>query len=155
MSSQSEHPEQSRPAEEARARILIADDEPNIRLLYQSEFEADGYEVILAVDGKDALAKVDSERPDLVILDIRMPGVDGVEVLGRILDKHRTMPVILNTAYSRYEENFMTWSADAYVVKSADVGVLKAKVEEVLRERREQPDATDEVEGGEQGEAES
>jgi DNA-binding response OmpR family regulator len=120
----------------ARAtRILIADDEPNIRLLYKSELEADGYEVIVAVDGKDALDKVESGKPDLVVLDIRMPGLDGVEALGRILDKNRTLPVILNSAYSAYQDNFMTWSADAYVEKSGDVSVLKNKIAEVLRRR--------------------
>lgn len=119
-----------------RTRILIADDEPNIRLLYKSELEADGYEVILATDGREAIQLVESERPDLVVLDVRMPGTDGVEALGRILEKNRTLPVILNTAYSSYQENFMTWAADAYVVKSADVGVLKQKIEEVLAKRR-------------------
>lgn len=118
-----------------RTRILIADDEPNIRLLYKSELEADGFEVAVAVDGKDALAKVESVKPDLVVLDVRMPGMDGVEALGRILDKNRTMPVILNTAYTSYQENFMTWSADAYVVKSGDVTVLKSKIHEVLKRR--------------------
>ncbi|MFH0943662.1 MAG: response regulator, partial [Planctomycetota bacterium] len=107
-------------ASEKRAkkpRILVADDEPNIRLLYKQELEDDGYEVILAEDGKSAICKIEQDRPDLVVLDIRMPGMDGVEVLGQILDMYRTLPVILNTAYSGYEENFMTWSADAYVVK--------------------------------------
>jgi len=118
-----------------RTRILIADDEPNIRLLYKSELEADGYEVILAIDGKDAVVKVEETRPDLVVLDIRMPGIDGVEALGRILDKHRTMPVILNTAFSSYQDNFMTWSADAYVEKSGDVSLLKSKIAEVLKRR--------------------
>ena len=118
-----------------RTRILVADDEPNIRLLYQSELEADGYEVVVAKDGKEALEKVESARPDLVVLDIRMPGIDGVEALGRILDKVRTMPVILNSAYSSYQENFMTWSADAYVEKSGDVSVLKGKIAEVLKKR--------------------
>lgn len=118
-----------------RTRILIADDEPNIRLLYKSELEADGYEVILAIDGKDAVAKVEESRPDLVVLDIRMPGIDGVEALGRILDKNRTMPVILNTAFSSYQDNFMTWSADAYVEKSGDVSLLKSKIAEVLKRR--------------------
>ena len=119
----------------AKKRILVADDEPNIRLLYQSELEAEGFEVVLAQDGKEALAKVESEKPDLVVLDIRMPGIDGVEALGQIIDKNRTMPVILNSAYSAYEENFMTWSADAYVVKSGDTSVLIEKVKEVLARR--------------------
>ena len=121
--------------QQKRTRILIADDEPNIRLLYKSELEADGYEVVLAVDGKDAVAKVEEAKPDLVVLDIRMPGIDGVEALARILDKNRTMPVILNTAFSSYQDNFMTWSADAYVEKSGDVSVLKGKIAEVLKRR--------------------
>jgi two-component system, response regulator, stage 0 sporulation protein F len=121
--------------EPKRTRILIADDEPNIRLLYKSELEADGYEVIVAVDGKDAIDKIESSNPDLVVLDVRMPGIDGVEALGRIIDKYRTLPVILNTAYSSYQDNFMTWSADGYVVKSGDVSVLKAKIAEVLKKR--------------------
>ncbi len=118
-----------------RIRILIADDEPNIRLLYKSELEADGFDIVVATDGKDALQKVEQEKPDLVILDVRMPGMDGVEALGRILDKYRTMPIILNTAYSAYQDNFMTWSADGYVVKSGDVSVLKSKIVEVLKRR--------------------
>jgi DNA-binding response OmpR family regulator len=119
-----------------KVRILVADDEPNIRLLYRSELEADGYVVNTASDGKEAVAKVESENPDLVVLDIRMPGIDGVEALARILDRDRTMPVILNSAYSDYEQNFMTWSADAYVVKSSDVSVLKQRIREVLKKRR-------------------
>ncbi len=122
--------------EARRTRILIADDEPNIRLLYQNELEAEGYEVLLAEDGKEAVEKVRREKPDLVVLDIRMPGMDGIEALGRILDHDRTLPVILNTAYSTYEDDFMTWSADAYIVKSADVGMLLAKIAEVLASRR-------------------
>jgi CheY-like chemotaxis protein len=121
--------------EPKRTRILIADDEPNIRLLYKSELEADGYDVIVAVDGKDAIEKIESGNPDLVVLDVRMPGIDGVEALGRIIDKYRTLPVILNTAYSSYQDNFMTWSADGYVVKSGDVSVLKNKIAEVLKKR--------------------
>ena len=128
-------------------RILIADDEPNLRLLYQSELESDGYEVVTAQDGKEAVAKVEAEEFDLVVLDIRMPGLDGVEALGRILDQRRTMPVILNSAYSSEQDNFMTWSADAYVVKSADVSVLKTKIREVLEQRRVEKSGRDAHEG--------
>jgi len=136
----------------AKKRILVADDEPNIRLLYQSELEAEGFEVLLAQDGKEALAMVESEKPDLVILDIRMPGIDGVEALGQIIDQNRTMPVILNSAYSAYEENFMTWSADAYVVKSGDTSVLIDKVKEVLA-RRESDASGEPDQSGESGES--
>lgn len=133
------------PSPDRPTRILVADDEPNLRLLYKSELEADGYEVVIAKDGKEAVEKASSDDVDLVVLDIRMPGMDGVEALGRILDKRRTLPVILNTAYSAEKDNFMTWSADAYVIKSADVDVLKAKIREVLAKRRaERPDGGDE-----------
>lgn len=120
----------------AKARILIADDEPNLRLLYQSELEAEGYRVVTAADGKEALEAIEKERPDLVVLDIRMPGMDGVETLNRIIDKYRTLPVILNTAFSNYQDSFMTWPADAYVVKSSDISELKRRIAEVLAKPR-------------------
>lgn len=129
-----------------KTRILIADDEPNLRLLYKSELEADGYEVVIAKDGQEAVHKAATEDIDLVVLDIRMPGMDGIEALGKIIDGRRTLPVILNSAYSAEKDNFMTWSADAYVVKSADVEVLKKKIREVLEHRRVERERAD---GGE------
>ncbi len=124
------------PPDPRSVRILVADDEPNLRLLYQSELEADGYSVITACDGKEALEKIEKDRPDLVVLDIRMPGMDGVETLNRIIDKYRTLPVILNTAFSNYKDSFMTWPADAYVVKSSDVSELRKRIAEVLAKRK-------------------
>ena len=116
-------------------RILIVDDERNIRKLYEKEFQDSGYEVLLAADGLEALSKVKSDTPDLVILDIRMPGMDGIEALGKILGTSNKIPVILNTAYTGYQNNFMSWAADAYVIKSSDLGQLKAKVKEVLTKK--------------------
>ena len=113
-------------------RVLIVDDEKNIRRLYKKEFEQSGYEVLLAENGEEAVEKVRAENPDLVILDIRMPGMDGVEALGRILGIRNNIPVILNSAYASYQNNFMSWAADAYVIKSSDLGPLKAKGQEVL-----------------------
>ena len=123
-----------------KPRILIADDEPNLRLLYKSELESEGFDVLLATNGREAISVAASEKPDLVVLDIRMPGMDGVEELQRILDHNRTMPVILNSAYSSYKENFMTWAADAYVVKSSDVTELIAKIRDVLGKRKGERD---------------
>lgn len=114
------------------SRILIVDDEKNLRRLYEKEFRADGYDVLVADNGNDAIATVESQSPDLVILDIRMPGMDGLEALGRILGKHNNIPVILNTAFASYQENFMSWAADAYVIKSSDLTELKEKVKQVL-----------------------
>jgi len=117
------------------ARLLVVDDDKNLRLLYEQELAEDGHEVLLAGSGPDAIEFLGKERPDLIILDISMPGMDGIEALGKILAKDKTMPVILNTAYSTYKDNFMTWSADAYVVKSGDLTELKAKIKEVLKSR--------------------
>ena len=88
----------------------------------------------MAANGKEALKQLDVAGPDLVVLDIVMPVMDGMETLGRIVREHRDVPIILNTAYSSYKDDFMSWGAEAYVVKSADLGELKDKVRELLRE---------------------
>jgi DNA-binding response OmpR family regulator len=117
------------------AKLLVVDDDKNLCLLYEQELTDEGHQVALARSGPEAIDYLKKERPDLVILDISMPGMDGIEALGKILAQDKTMPVILNTAYSIYKDNFMTWSADAYVVKSSNLDELKAKVKEVLKFR--------------------
>ena len=117
------------------ARLLVVDDDKNLRLLYEQELQEEGHEVVLAGSGPEALDYLKSKRPDLIILDISMPGMDGIEALGKILARDKTMPVILNTAYSTYKDNFMTWSADGYVVKSGDTTELKSKIRDVLKSR--------------------
>ena len=120
-------------------RVLLVEDEKNQRLLYKQELEDEGYEVSLAGDGREAMKLLETSRPDAVVLDISMPGMDGIETLGQILSRDNTIPVLLHTAYSSYKDNFMTWSADAYVVKSADLSELKARLREVLGGRVEEP----------------
>ncbi len=112
--------------------ILIVEDDKNQRLLYEQELKHDGYEVVTASDGKDALEKVQKQLPDVVVMDINMPKMDGIEAMGRILSKNKAIPVIINTAYSNYKDSFMSWMADAYVVKSSDLSELKDKIKEVL-----------------------
>jgi DNA-binding response OmpR family regulator len=113
-------------------RILVVDDDDAIRTLLQDELTDEGYEVLTATNARDALKMVENEPLDLVVLDIRMPGMDGLEALPRILGMKEGLPVILNTAYSQYKESFMSWAADAYVVKSSDLSELKAKVKELI-----------------------
>jgi DNA-binding response OmpR family regulator len=117
------------------AKLLIVEDDVYQRRLYAEEFADEGHQVVTAADAREALTKVSEEQPDLVILDIEMPGMDGVEALGKILDQNRRIPVILNTAYTSYKDNFMTWSADAYVVKSSDLTELKTQVRQLLEGR--------------------
>jgi two-component system, response regulator, stage 0 sporulation protein F len=112
--------------------ILVVDDDEAIRTLLQEELEEDGYKVLIATNARDALKLVASEALDLVILDIRMPGMDGLEALPRILGIKEGLPVIMNTAYSQYQDSFMSWAADAYVVKSSDLTELKEKVKELI-----------------------
>jgi DNA-binding response OmpR family regulator len=112
--------------------ILIVDDEKNLLKLYEKEFAEEGYRVITASSGSEALQKIQQEPFDLVILDIRMPDLNGVETLKKIMEATSKVPVILNSAYTSYRDNFLTWAAEAYVVKSSDLTELKAKAKEVL-----------------------
>jgi DNA-binding response OmpR family regulator len=112
--------------------ILVVDDDEAIRALLQEELEEEGYKVLIATNARDALKMVAAEPLDLVILDIRMPGMDGLEALPRILGIKEGLPVIMNTAYTQYQESFMSWAADAYVVKSSDLTELKDKIRELV-----------------------
>jgi len=112
--------------------ILIVDDEKNLLRLYENEFRLDGYSVITANSGVEALQKLKSSPVNLVILDIRMPELDGVETLKHIMELPSKPPIILNSAYTSYKDNFLTWAAAAYVVKSSDLTELKAKAKELL-----------------------
>ena len=120
-------------------KILVGEDDESQRILYHDEFVEAGYEVILAANGKEALKRLDKSKPDLIILDIVMPVMDGMEALARSIRKYRDVPIILNTAYSIYRDDFMSWGADAYIVKSSDLGELKARVKEFLAESRSFP----------------
>jgi DNA-binding response OmpR family regulator len=119
-------------------KVLCVDDDLSLLRLYQDELSEEGYKVILAKDGKEALAKFEKEKPQVVVMDIRMPVMDGIEALTAMMGKDRQVPVILNTAYPQYRDNFMTWGAEAYVIKSSDLTELKKKIREVLNKRKKQ-----------------
>ncbi len=112
--------------------ILLVEDDNNQRLLYEQELRLEGHEITTAIDGKDAIKKVQEQRPDLIIMDICMPEMDGFEAMGMILSKHKGIPTIINSAYGNYKDNFMSWIADDYIVKSSDLTELKNKIKELL-----------------------
>ena len=114
------------------SRVLIVDDEPHLRLLYETELRRAGYETMTAGNAQQGLEFVETMKPDLVVLDIRMAGMDGIEALQKILERDSSMPVVLNTAFSSYRDNYLTWAADAYVTKSADVTELLETVHGLL-----------------------
>jgi CheY-like chemotaxis protein len=76
-------------------RILVVDDEEAIRFLYKEELEEEGYEVELAEGGEEALEKLKSLKPDVVTLDLKIPGMGGVEVLDRIREQDKELPVVI------------------------------------------------------------
>ncbi|MBT3606568.1 MAG: response regulator [Candidatus Latescibacteria bacterium] len=117
--------------------ILIADDDTNLALLYEQELSDEGYQVQVVHDARAAIERVQQNPPDLLVLDIRMPGMDGIEALNKILGINNQLPVILNTAYSNHKDNYLTWSADAYVVKSSDLTELKDAIQNILAKKSE------------------
>ena len=117
------------------SKVLIVDDEPHLRLLYETELRRAGFQTMTASNADQGLEFVETMKPDLVILDIRMAGMDGIEALQRILERDNTIPVVLNTAFSSYRDNYLTWAADAYVTKSSDVSELVNTVEGLLKDR--------------------
>jgi len=116
-----------------KKKILLVEDEENERLLYTEELEKEGFEIKSVADGKLALKIIEKENFDLIILDLQMPMMDGIETLGSILMKKRNLPVIIYTAYPQYKDQFLTWAADAYLIKSADLTLLKEKVAAILK----------------------
>ncbi len=114
-------------------KILVVDDEESIRFLYKEELEEDGFVVEVAQDGLEALKQVPLFKPDLITLDIKMPGLNGIETLKRIRETERQVPIVMCSAYGEYKQDLTTWASDAYVVKSADLTELKNTIRRLLR----------------------
>jgi CheY-like chemotaxis protein len=114
--------------------ILVVDDEQNTRSLYKEELEGDGYSVSVTATDEEALQKLDNSIPDLIILDIKKPGMDGIETMGKIKVEKGDIPIIFCSAHGRYKQNFRAWASDAYVVKSADLKELKLTIKEIFNQ---------------------
>ena len=119
-------------------RVLVVDDEPTIRDIVRRYLAADGFEVVEAADGDDALARLVAQEPDVVVLDVMMPGVDGLEVLRRIRARSEVY-VILLTAKAEEIDKLVGLSvgADDYLTKPFSPRELVARVRAVLRRRRD------------------
>src|SRR4030042_2931376 len=87
-----------------KKKSLVGEDEERLRLLYEEELKSEGYEVLTAGNGREAIELLETGKPDLIILDIVMPVMDGMEALGRIVGKERKIPIILTTYYSGYRQ---------------------------------------------------
>jgi DNA-binding response OmpR family regulator len=117
------------------AKILLVEDDPDLSYLYREDLQQEGYEVQSVDNGKAAIAKVKDYKPDLVIMDIVMPKMDGIEAMWNILSENRELPVIIYSGHPQYRENFMTWGAEDFIVKSSDTAPLKDAIRAVLERK--------------------
>ena len=120
-----------------KSRVLIADDEKNMRWVLRQALEGEGHEVAEAVDGKEALAAVADQEPDVMILDHKMPAPDGMEVLRRIRARDQQFPIIMLTAHGNVQTavEAMKAGASEYLTKPFDLEELKISIEKALRVR--------------------
>jgi DNA-binding response OmpR family regulator len=116
----------------AKHKVLVVDDEAHIRLLYSEELAEDGYEVITKENGHGILELIEAEKPDVVVLDIKMVDYNGLDLLQDIRNKYYDLPVILCSAYDTFVDDMKSIAADHYVVKSFDLAELKQKIASVL-----------------------
>jgi DNA-binding response OmpR family regulator len=116
------------------AKILVVDDDPDILAILRDNLELDGYPVVTAESGKDALALVSKEKPDLIILDILLPDMDGIQVC-RVIRKGSRVPIVMLTAKDGVTDKVLGLDsgADDYVVKPFDYLELAARVNACLR----------------------
>jgi DNA-binding response OmpR family regulator len=114
-----------------KMNILLVDDNADFRLLCKYELEDAGYHVIMAGTAAAAMQSFRKDRPDLVVLDIKLPDMDGLELLGMMKEIKNDVPVIMHTAFD-YMYDLACDISDAYVVKSADFQELKLRIEQLL-----------------------
>ncbi len=114
-------------------RILVCDDEESIRLL-MSEALKENYDVVEAADGSEALRVLDRENLDLIIIDIKMPHIHGLEVIERIRETNKIVPILICSAYRLMEDDIVVKTSDvaAFFTKPLDLRALKMKVYELI-----------------------
>ncbi len=117
-----------------RLRILIADNDPAIRRFVRANLEARNYETLMAMDGTEALKVIERELPDLIIMDVMLPSIDGLEVL-RLLREWSQIPVIMLSARvdEQYKIKCLNLGVDDYLSKPFGLEELMARVKNVLR----------------------
>lgn len=112
-----------------KKRILVCDDEEPIRLLLNEALQ-DSYEIIEASNGREALRLATKEQFDLIIMDIKMPSVHGLEAIERIRERDDTIPIIICSAYRAMEDDIVvkTSNVAAFITKPIDIKALKTKI---------------------------
>jgi two-component system OmpR family response regulator len=121
--------------QQAEARLLVVDDEPNIRELLTASLRFAGFEVVPAADGAQALTLADQHRPDLVVLDVMLPDMDGFTVTRKLRERGRDMPILFLTARDETGDKVqgLTIGGDDYVTKPFSLEEVVARIRAVLR----------------------
>jgi DNA-binding NtrC family response regulator len=116
-------------------RILVVDDEPNVRLVYKEVLGDKGYEVLEAESARETLEILNREPIDLLVLDIKLRSESGLDILQRVTKEFPNIPVVLCSAYVSFQNDYTSWLAESYVVKSSDPEELLKEVDRVLAKR--------------------
>jgi two-component system cell cycle response regulator DivK len=129
--------------EARRTKVVVADDSPESREFIRDTLAAHNFEITEAVDGKDALARIQEVHPDIVFMDIQMPQMDGYAALRQIRQdpQFAKLPVIALTAFAMHGDRDKALAAgfDAYISKPVDPRSLRAQVERLLEQRESEP----------------
>ena len=128
----------STPSSSPEARLLVVEDEPNIRELLATSLRFAGFEVVTAADGATAITVASAEQPDLIVLDVMLPDMDGFAVTQRLRENGRHMPVVFVTARDSVEDKVtgLTVGGDDYVTKPFSLEEVIARIRAVLRRTR-------------------
>ena len=124
----------------AMARILVVEDDEPLRSLYKYELEEEGHEVIIVEDGKTALKSLEQSSCDLILLDMVMPEMGGLETLAKIVSRQKRIPVVIHTAYLQSKGEILSGLADACLTKSSDLSILKNTIKNLLETYRDRND---------------
>jgi DNA-binding response OmpR family regulator len=116
-------------------KILVADDEANIRLLLEEVLTQEGYQVTVVGTGREALRKMLKDDYDLAIFDIKMPDMNGLELIEKIRELKKTIPVIVCSAFRHLQDDYVvgTGGVAGYLTKPVNLEELKTKVKENLK----------------------
>ena len=121
------------------AHILLVDNDDAYLRSCVEELEHEGHEVSTASTGADALGFVHCQRPDILVTEVSLPGMDGIDLMTRVLAHDVSIPVILNCRSAHHMDSFLSWAADSYVVKSSDNQELRKELAKLLSTRAPEP----------------
>ncbi len=119
-----------------KQKLLIIEDDKNMRNLLRLEFFDEGYHVMTATDANNVFDILSRCQFDLIMLDLKMPGMNGIEALAKIKERNRFLPVLIHSGYCQCEKRLLAWPAVEYIVKSGNLNPLKKKVKKQLAIRQ-------------------